>query len=691
MSDELSYSMLIEHDDEDIDNLRVILPKKKHAWVDDKTVTECYNCRQEFYMFRRRHHCRLCGRIFCHNCSKYWEHIPEELLSTVSQEGTWTDYLNISLLSSAEADKMRVCVKCHLFVNKLKNIEKIVNVFNIIGFDVIELNKLKRVCSIWLEASLYCLGLFKEIQYKLPTEKFTRNEINLLWRNSVHFTNHSRYILQLLKICKNKLEAVKILNIIDNETGKIPCNILMCGRGCKNNLDSIDAFNLLCHSYTKNYVSCIIKDIVFKYLECDDNEFRCYIPVMVYFIRFDCGNLIDYLIKRCLKSDKLVITLYLELQLYTYDDYNSDLYNTTINKLKSYLHEDPEKLNKIKNTNNCIRKINELTTFINNNKKYDELSSSVLLDNVMVSPFDTSIEIERFDLNNIKIKKSNTMPIIIPAQTKDNEIINIMHKKESMRRDQLIINIIRLMEIVLNSECIDIDIITYDVLPLNNNSSLVEIIDNCETMYHIMHKLKSTALNYILDENRNEKIGEIKTKFIKSIAAYSVITYLLGIGDRHLDNIMVKKDGRMFHIDFDYILGKDPILNDPGIRITPEMVQDIGGYGSIYYEEFENLCSVMYNTLRRKIDIFMNMLVLLPKMSNFDMSEKTIEKRIINKFIPGENEKDAKIHLVKNMQTQSKLNNIKDICHYHSKEKTVSSYMQRYCRSLSNIIFTSEQ
>eukprot|EP00756_Hemistasia_phaeocysticola_P021350 Hpha_TRINITY_DN15770_c5_g14::TRINITY_DN15770_c5_g14_i1::g.41340::m.41340/K00921/PIKFYVE, FAB1; 1-phosphatidylinositol-3-phosphate 5-kinase len=44
----------------------------REYWLDDKEMADCYKCHRPFDFFRRRHHCRVCGLIFCHECSSHW-------------------------------------------------------------------------------------------------------------------------------------------------------------------------------------------------------------------------------------------------------------------------------------------------------------------------------------------------------------------------------------------------------------------------------------------------------------------------------------------------------------------------------------------------------------------------------------------------------------------------------------------
>lgn len=39
-------------------------------WIEDQTVDACQRCHDRFSFKKRRHHCRSCGRIMCHYCSK---------------------------------------------------------------------------------------------------------------------------------------------------------------------------------------------------------------------------------------------------------------------------------------------------------------------------------------------------------------------------------------------------------------------------------------------------------------------------------------------------------------------------------------------------------------------------------------------------------------------------------------------
>lgn len=64
-----------------LDKLLVDLPtdpvkRKAHEqavvpWIDDRVVKLCPTCAKNFHVARRKHHCRLCGAVMCHDCTQF--------------------------------------------------------------------------------------------------------------------------------------------------------------------------------------------------------------------------------------------------------------------------------------------------------------------------------------------------------------------------------------------------------------------------------------------------------------------------------------------------------------------------------------------------------------------------------------------------------------------------------------------
>lgn len=89
-------------------------------------------------------------------------------------------------------------------------------------------------------------------------------------------------------------------------------------------------------------------------------------------------------------------------------------------------------------------------------------------------------------------------------------------------------------------------------------------------------------------------------------------TYVIGIGDRHNDNIMVTKAGHMFHIDFGHFLGnimKFGFYNRESAPFvfTPSFMYVMGDEKGVDFNRFLDLSRRAYDIVRKNSNIFLNL------------------------------------------------------------------------------------
>ncbi|KAJ8985788.1 hypothetical protein NQ317_014442 [Molorchus minor] len=138
--------------------------------------------------------------------------------------------------------------------------------------------------------------------------------------------------------------------------------------------------------------------------------------------------------------------------------------------------------------------------------------------------------------------------------------------------------------------------------------------------------------------------------YVKSCAGYCIITYLLGVGDRHLDNLLLTRDGKLFHIDFGYILGRDPKPLPPPMKLSKEMVEAMGGVMSEHFQEFRKLCYTSFLHLRRHANLMLNLFSLMVDISVPDIAlepDKAVRK-VQDKFRLDLGEEEA-VHYIQNL------------------------------------------
>ena len=99
-----------------------------------------------------------------------------------------------------------------------------------------------------------------------------------------------------------------------------------------------------------------------------------------------------------------------------------------------------------------------------------------------------------------------------------------------------------------------------------------------------------------------------------------------------MDNLLLCEDGRLFHIDFGFILGRDPKPFPPPMKLCKEMVEAMGGAQSSHYQRFRALCFTAFSILRKSANLILNLVALMADANIPDLKHRDVHEQLQDKF-----------------------------------------------------------
>jgi phosphatidylinositol 4-kinase B len=203
----------------------------------------------------------------------------------------------------------------------------------------------------------------------------------------------------------------------------------------------------------------------------------------------------------------------------------------------------------------------------------------------------------------------------------------IVKCNDDLRLETLSLQLLNLFKRIFDDEKLPIYIRPYEAIILSNESGLLETLTDSISLDGLKKKGKYSLLEYfqcIYEENEFKKK---QNNFVESLTGYSLFCYLMEVKDRHNGNIMIDRDGHLFHIDYGFFLGDYPggsfvqFENAP-FKLTSEYVELMGGVQSDVFINFRILMIAGFQAIRRRKEEIMTLVRLIiedeTKLKNLD-------------------------------------------------------------------------
>lgn len=484
-----------------------------------------------------------------------------------------------------------------------------------------------------------------------PTQELNAEEKDLVWKFRHHLTRDKRALTKFVKSVAwhDQSEARQAVQLLPKWT----------------EIDVDDALELLGPTFNNSAVRAYAVD---RLRESDDDELLLYLLQLVQALKFEKispeyqngsiqdSSLARFLISRATKNLMLGNFLHWYLMVEC-DDRSPDqvkehrkLFAKVEFDFMTELMKFPEGAERRKTLLRqgelitVLSKISKEIRFSREDrprklqrlKKYlaDPKNELTAFDPPLPLPLDPNVSIIGCYPEESLVFKSSLYPLLIHLKTTDGNKYPMFFKTgDDLRQDQLVIQIISLMDRLLQKENLDLKLSPYRILATSASAGAVQFIPSM-SLAAASAKYKGSILAY-LRANNPDTTADLGVRpsamdtYVKSCAGYCVITYLLGVGDRHLDNLLLAPSGHFFHADFGYILGRDPKPFAPQMKLCKEMVEGMGSSTSPQYAAFKSYCFTAYTTLRKSSNLILNLFSLMVDANIPDIKvepERVVEK-----------------------------------------------------------------
>lgn len=224
---------------------------------------------------------------------------------------------------------------------------------------------------------------------------------------------------------------------------------------------------------------------------------------------------------------------------------------------------------------------------------------------------------------------------------------------DDCRQDVLALQLISMFRTIWSNAGLDLYVFPYRVTATAPGCGVIDVLPNSTSRDMLGREAVNGLYEYFITKFGPENLIEFqnaRNNLIKSLAAYSIISYLLQFKDRHNGNIMYDEQGHILHIDFGFCFDIVPggvRFEAAPFKLTHEMIMVLGGNDQTQsFKWFEELCVKGYLSCRPYMEFIVRSIIPMLESGLPCFKENTI-KNLRQRFVPTKSEKEAALYFRK--------------------------------------------